>query len=74
MDHSLRHPLHPASAETRRALSKRGQVTIRVVPTDIRVSSIELFFDLVFVFAITQLTGILSRHASVVGVVQVLVN
>ena len=38
----------------------------------LRVSTLELFFDLVFVFAITQLTGILSHHASVVGGVQVL--
>jgi low temperature requirement protein LtrA len=28
----------------------------------LRVSTLELFFDLVFVFAITQLTGILARH------------
>ena len=38
----------------------------------LRVSTLELFFDLVFVFAITQLTGILSHRASVVGGVQVL--
>src|ERR1700712_1580854 len=28
----------------------------------LRVSTLELFFDLVFVFAITQLTGILAHH------------
>ena len=28
----------------------------------LRVSTLELFFDLVFVFAITQLTGILSHE------------
>ena len=31
----------------------------------LRVSTLELFFDLVFVFAITQLTGILSRDVTV---------
>ncbi len=31
----------------------------------LRVSTLELFFDLVFVFAITQLTGILSHEVSV---------
>ena len=36
-------------------------------PADLplRVSTLELFFDLVFVFAITQLTGILSHEESV---------
>ncbi len=33
--------------------------------TPLRVSTLELFFDLVFVFAITQLTGILSHEVSV---------
>ena len=38
----------------------------------LRVSTLELFFDLVFVFAITQLTGILAHDASVIGGVRVL--
>ena len=29
---------------------------------EVRVSSIELFFDLVFVFTITQLTTVLAHH------------
>jgi len=29
---------------------------------DLRVSTLELFFDLVFVFTLTQLTGLLSHH------------
>ncbi len=37
-----------------------------------RVSSLELFFDLVFVFTITQLTGTLSRDLTVGGAVRVL--
>jgi low temperature requirement protein LtrA len=46
-------------------------VTIKVVPTDIRVSSIELFFDLVFVFAITQLTTLLAQDPTVIGLARV---
>jgi low temperature requirement protein LtrA len=40
--------------------------------TPLRVSTLELFFDLVFVFAITQLTGILAHDVSVAGGVRVL--
>ena len=36
------------------------------------VSTLELFFDLVFVFAITQLTAVLSNDPSVLSVLQVL--
>jgi low temperature requirement protein LtrA len=38
----------------------------------LRVSTLELFFDLVFVFAITQLTGILARDLTVLGAARVL--
>ena len=38
----------------------------------VRVSTVELFFDLVFVFTITQLTAVLVADTSVVAVVQVL--
>jgi low temperature requirement protein LtrA len=38
----------------------------------LRVSTLELFFDLVFVFAITQLTGILAHDVSVLDGVRVL--
>jgi low temperature requirement protein LtrA len=38
----------------------------------LRVSTLELFFDLVFAFAITQLTGILSHDVSVLDGVRVL--
>ncbi|MFE4599530.1 low temperature requirement protein A [Kitasatospora indigofera] len=41
--------------------------------TALRVSALELFFDLVFVFTITQLTGSLAHHLTVGGMVQVLV-
>ncbi|HEY6296279.1 MAG TPA: low temperature requirement protein A, partial [Streptosporangiaceae bacterium] len=38
----------------------------------LRVSTLELFFDLVFVFAITQLTSILARDLTLLGAVRVL--
>jgi low temperature requirement protein LtrA len=37
----------------------------------VRVSTLELFFDLVFVFTITQLTAVLAHDTSVRGLVQV---
>ncbi len=38
----------------------------------LRVSTLEFFFDLVFVFAITQLTGLLTEATPVIGGVRVL--
>jgi low temperature requirement protein LtrA len=38
---------------------------------DDRVSTLELFFDLVFVFTITQLTTFLVKHPTGAGVAQV---
>ena len=38
----------------------------------LRVSTLELFFNLVFVFAVTQLTGILSRDLTPAGALRVL--
>jgi low temperature requirement protein LtrA len=38
---------------------------------ELSVSSLELFFDLVFVFTLTQLTSLLGRDLSVAGAVQV---
>jgi low temperature requirement protein LtrA len=38
---------------------------------DVRVSTIELFFDLVFVFTITQLTGLLAGSPTVAGLARV---
>src|SRR5919202_1594657 len=35
-----------------------------------RVTPLELFFDLVFVFALTQVTGFLSHHLSWMGMIQ----
>src|ERR671921_993796 len=39
-------------------------------PTEQRVTPLELFFDLVFVFALTQVTGFLADHLTWVGVLQ----
>jgi low temperature requirement protein LtrA len=38
-----------------------------------RVTTLELFFDLVFVFAITQVTGYMSHHLTAVGILEGLV-
>jgi low temperature requirement protein LtrA len=46
-------------------------VSTRVAPKDIRVSSVELFFDLVFVFAITQLTTLLAQDPTIIGLVRI---
>lgn len=37
---------------------------------DGRVSTLELFFDLVFVFAITQISHYLLKHFTAIGIVQ----
>jgi low temperature requirement protein LtrA len=39
---------------------------------DVRVSTLELFFDLVFVFTITQLTSVLAHHPDAGGLTRVL--
>ena len=46
----------------------------RVQPADapLRVSTLELFFDLVFAFTLTQLTALLVKNLSVAGGAQVL--
>jgi low temperature requirement protein LtrA len=43
---------------------------VREVETEQRVTQLELFFDLVFVFAITQVTGFLATHSTWEGLVQ----
>jgi low temperature requirement protein LtrA len=39
-------------------------------PNEQRVTPLELFFDLVFVFALTQVTGFLADHLTWVGMIQ----
>ncbi|MEO6796665.1 MAG: low temperature requirement protein A [Candidatus Dormibacter sp.] len=41
-------------------------------PQDSRVTSLELFFDLVFVFAVTQLTSLLASNATPSGALEML--
>src|SRR3954465_11739801 len=38
--------------------------------TEERVTNLELFFDLVFVFAITQVTALMSEHPTWTGIAQ----
>ncbi len=50
-----------------------GSVPPRPVPrVPLRVSTLELFFDLVFAFTLTQLTALLADRLSLTGVAQVL--
>jgi low temperature requirement protein LtrA len=48
-----------------------GEFSTSQAEAELRVSSLELFFDIVFVFTITQLTSLLARQLSVTGAVQV---
>ena len=50
--------------------SSSDQLRPRVTAEDGRVSFVELFFDLVFVFAITQLSHTLLHHFSLAGALQ----
>jgi low temperature requirement protein LtrA len=51
-------------------VSDRGGVPPARIGGERRVTSLELFFDLVFVFALTQVTGFLSHHLTWVGMLQ----
>jgi low temperature requirement protein LtrA len=44
--------------------------TNRLVESEQRVTPLELFFDLVFVFAITQVTGFLAEHSTWLGLLR----
>jgi len=69
----------PADAGTAAAAAGTGEAGTGEAGTGeagtaqpLRVSTLELFFDLVFVFTITQLTGTLSRDLTAGGAVRVL--
>jgi low temperature requirement protein LtrA len=47
-------------------------VSSPAIEPGVRVSTLELFFDLVFVFTVTQLTGALAGHLTVAGALRVL--
>jgi low temperature requirement protein LtrA len=51
-------------------LSDQGGVPPARIRGEQRVTPLELFFDLVFVFALTQVTGFLTHHLTWVGVLQ----
>jgi low temperature requirement protein LtrA len=52
------------TADSARTVTEGGDVPER------RVTPLELFFDLVFVFALTQVTGFLADHLTWVGMLQ----
>jgi low temperature requirement protein LtrA len=51
-------------------VSDRGGVPPARIGGEQRVTPLELFFDLVFVFALTQVTGFLSHHLTWIGMLQ----
>jgi low temperature requirement protein LtrA len=53
-----------STADSARAATESGDLPER------RVTPLELFFDLVFVFALTQVTGFLADHLTWVGMLQ----
>src|ERR671915_754647 len=53
-----------STAGTARMVTEGGDVPER------RVTPLELFFDLVFVFALTQVTGFLADHLTWIGMLQ----
>jgi low temperature requirement protein LtrA len=57
-----------ATALGREGVDESGETGQR---EEARVSTLELFFDLVFVFTITQLTAVLAHHPNGVGVLRV---
>ena len=67
-----------AQPDTERAAERDAEAEpdAEAVPGDeaepLRVSTLELFFDLVFVFAITQLTGVLARDLTLASAARVL--
>ena len=51
-------------------LSDQGGVPRARIGGELRVTPLELFFDLVFVFALTQVTGFLIHHLTWLGMLQ----
>lgn len=51
---------------------KGGRLRVKVANQTFRVTNVELFFDLVFVFAITQISHTLTEHYGLLGAVQML--
>src|SRR5699024_1855488 len=63
-------PSAPAESDARHGPGRMGAVRAPPAEDAVRVSTLELFFDLVFVFTITQLTSVLAHDTSVRGLVQ----
>src|SRR5436190_9827653 len=68
-DGSLFRPAAPGSSEDAMPLSRREQAENQ----EYQVTPLELFFDLVFVFAVSQLSHHLLEHLSWRGAVETLV-
>ena len=51
-------------------LSDQGGVPRARIGGELRVTPLEFFFDLVFVFALTQVTGFLIHHLTWLGMLQ----
>src|SRR3989442_5570085 len=70
----VQHGLHVFNPRRRKVSSgsvKRPPPSYSATADQGRVSKLELFFDLVFVFTITQLTSLLAHDPTIVGIAQV---
>ena len=66
--------LHAGAMRDDEAASNRGTSrSLRVSDPSTRVSTFELFFDLVYVFAFTQVTGLMAETHSAFGILQALI-
>jgi len=72
-------PDHSPTTNARALATDQGPVPNRTAlwhsvrmtePSDHRVSTLELFFDLVFVFTVTQVTEVIDHHPGVAGTAQ----
>ena len=65
--------MSPMPPPDRRPERGRGtRLAVRPTSADHRVTTLELFFDLVFVFAVTQLSHSLVEHLTLIGALQTL--
>ncbi|MGI8922072.1 MAG: low temperature requirement protein A [Solirubrobacteraceae bacterium] len=64
-------PVKPPDNIASSALQAHSPEADAAIEAVVRVSTLELFFDLVFVFTITQLTTVFANHATARGLLQV---
>ena len=65
--------LPPTSDEHRRSDRNQHRQVVALADEGHRVTTLELFFDLVFVFAITQVTGYMAHHLTPTGILEGLI-